>query len=287
MDEALLDGGRNVTSFYKYHGLGNDFVVVERETETFDTDRVRALCDRHRGVGADGVLVVSPASGADAAGTMTLYNRDGTRPEMCGNGIRCVARHLAEQEGKAGADDRLVVETDAGPRTCRIISREDPGWRVEVDMGVASVDRDGFDFEASGRARQFVAADMGNPHAVTFGPAREEVVDAFGALLNSDAIEAFPQGVNVEFVDVRGPAELEVVVYERGVGRTRACGTGACAAAAVSWERAEITPGARTDVHLPGGVLQVRRSDDGTIWMTGPAVAVFEGTVFEGKWMST
>lgn len=287
MDKALLNGGRNVTSFYKYHGLGNDFVVVEQETENFEASRTRALCDRHRGVGADGVLVVSPGSGGDVAGKMTLYNRDGTRPEMCGNGIRCVARHLVEQMGKGEAGDGLIVETDAGRRKCRIVSREEPFWRVEVDMGDASVAESSLEFEAAGRTRRFVAADMGNPHAVTFEPAADEVVDAFGESLNSETVDAFPRGVNVEFVDVRGPAELGVVVFERGVGRTRACGTGACAAAAVSWERGEIEPGERTDVHLPGGVLQVRRSDDGNIWMTGPTVAVFEGTVFEGKWMST
>ena len=147
-------------------------------------------------------------------------------------------------------------------------------------MGEAGVVERGLEFEVDGESRTFCAVDLGNPHAVSFGAVAPAVADAFGRHLNAEEAGAFPEGVNVEFVRQRSATELEVVVYERGVGRTEACGTGACAAAVASWEDGRASSKDEIDVHLPGGVLQIRRAAGGDVWMTGPVVAVFEGEWF-------
>lgn len=268
-----------MTEFFKYHGLGNDFIVVDRDHEGFDVDRVRRMCHRRRGIGADGVLVVSPAEDPEAVAKMTLYNRDGTRPEMCGNGIRCVVRHVVEQGG-VSASGPVVVETDAGLRPCRVVESNETVWRIAVDMGTAEVGEEPIARTADGTRREFYPVDVGNPHAVSFEPVEVSTIDAFGAALN-DTDDAFPEGVNVEFVDVHAPDRLEVVVFERGVGRTRACGTGACAAAAASWSTGRADSDRSVRVELPGGPLEVERDEDQSIWMTGPAAAVFRGQ-FDG-----
>ena len=270
-----------MNDFHKYHGLGNDFVLVESEGAEVDPGWVEAVCDRHRGVGADGVLVVTPPVETESVGRMVLYNRDGTRPEMCGNGIRCVARHLVEQTGREG--DVLPIDTDAGRRACRIVERGDGAWSVSVEMGRAQVEQEAADVTAAGVSRTFWAVDVGNPHAVTFGGATEGVVDAFGEKMNSEAVERFPNGVNVEFVDIVGEAQLRSIVFERGVGRTRACGTGACASAVAAWRSGRISADGPATVELPGGELEIAEADDEMIWMTGPVQAVFAGE-FSPRW---
>jgi diaminopimelate epimerase len=264
-----------MVDFFKYHGLGNDFIVLDRDREEFAVDRVRRLCDRRRGIGADGVLVVSNARESRADAKMTLYNRDGTRPEMCGNGIRCVVRHVVEQ-GRASATAPVIVETDDGLRTCRVTDAGGGAWSVAVDMGTAEVGESAVTRTADGVRREFYPVDVGNPHAVSFGSAADSTVDSFGEELNAGD-EAFPEGVNVEFVDVHAPDRIEVVVYERGVGRTRACGTGACAAAAASRVTGRVDADQSVRVDLPGGPLEIERDETQSIWMTGPARAVFHG----------
>lgn len=263
----------------KYHGTGNDFVVVDAATWSLEEVArfVGALCDRHRGVGADGVLHVERRPDRLAAGLdayMTVINRDGSRPQMCGNGVRCVARYLVEQHGLA---TELVIGSDAGPRACRFFVDDES---VEVDMGVVRSDGD-VECEAAGRRWSFRAVDVGNPHAVVFEPVTDALADAVGAELNAPG-SPFAEGVNVEFV-VAGDGRLDVVVYERGVGRTQACGTGACAVAFAAWD-AGIAGGDEVVVGLPGGDLRIRR-EGGRIWMRGDAEHVFSGSV-SATWMA-
>ena len=262
--------------FSKFHGTGNDFVVVDATNWSIDdvVPLVGRLCDRHRGIGADGVLVVETRREMlpdDAHASMQVVNRDGSRPQMCGNGIRCVARYLVEHKG---LPDELRIVTDAGLRSCRV-ERTGLGWQVDVDMG--NLRHEGFvEWEGEGRTWRFAAINVGNPHAVVFETAPSDVVDRIGHELNTTGIP-FPEGVNVEFVDVTDDGRLDVVVYERGVGRTQACGTGACAVAFAAW-KAQIVTAEEVVVGLPGGDLHIRKDAD-RVWMRGDAVFVFEGAL--------
>lgn len=264
------------TTFFKYHGTGNDFVVVDARTVGFDVEALTpAICDRHRGVGADGVIVVDvdgAPRGFDAR--MTIFNRDGSRPQMCGNGIRCVARHLVEV---LGHERHLRIATDAGERRCEVYVDGDR-WEVDVDMGIPQMTGQAT-VQVAADALALTGVDMGNPHAVTFESRPPGEVDAIGALLNAPQ-SPYPQGVNVEFVTITGDSRLDVVVYERGVGRTQACGTGACAAAVAAWQQERVR-GAEVEVWLPGGPLRIRSVAD-HVWMRGDAEFVMRGELGPG-----
>ncbi|WP_222615339.1 diaminopimelate epimerase [Persicimonas caeni] len=265
---------------FKYHGLGNDFVVV-READAPDVEaHVEALCDRNRGVGADGVLVLSEFE--DAQARMVIFNRDGSRPEMCGNGVRCVVRHLVQVEGFCA--DALTIVSDAGPRPCRVEEQGAGTWQVAVEMGEAKLDAEPAHVDHDGFTAELVKVDMGNPHAVTFQAAPIETIDAIGELLNA-AHPEFPEGVNVEFVEQTGPQAIRVDVYERGVGRTQACGTGACAAAVAAIDAGLCHADAPVEVELPGGVLRIELRD-GVVWMTGPVEYVFCGEITD-DWLTS
>lgn len=267
--------------FGKFHGLGNDFILIRRGDFPDDQRWVEALCDRHHGIGADGILYYEQDTheGAPAI-RMIIHNRDGSRPEMCGNGVRCVARLAAERLDMSGDD--LVVLSDAGPRRCRFPAREPGDWRVTVDMGDAQSKDLPETLTIAARDYRFWSVDMGNPHAVTFHRATLEDVDAIGSTLNSDHA-LYPAGVNVEFVEVLSDDAIEVTVYERGVGRTMACGTGACAAAVAAIEQGHVRDTGPIDVHLPGGVLEIE-VDGARVWMTGPVEHVCDGQVSK-SWM--
>ncbi len=282
-----------VAEFWKYEGTANDFVVVESEHATADLDpaTVAKLCDRHRGIGADGVLLVTPsADGADAR--MVVRNADGSRPEMCGNGLRCVALHVAARRARPSGATVVTVQTDAGDRVCRVelvgsSHDDDPGgegdvggW-VTVDMGRISVGRT---VEVPFRARvvPLVGVDAGNPHAVAFEGLGDDELDALGAELQRSTW--WPQGVNLERVVIQpkppGAARAAGVrVYERGVGRTLACGTGACAVAAAIVARGAARVGEKIVVVLPGGPLEIVIDGEGRASMRGSARRVFAGTV--------
>ena len=252
--------------FWKYHGLGNDFVVVEGPP-LLAPDRAVRLCDRHRGIGADGVLSVLPPRDGGAA-YMHVYNPDGSVAAMCGNGIRCVARHLAETRG---LDGEIVIETDSGPRPCTVHRDASGVGSVTVDMGRARVE--GWqEFEVGAELVRSLRVSMGNPHAVILdGP---ELARA-GTL--GPAIEArVPGGVNVGFGRAAGKL-IDLVVWERGVGLTDACGTGACAAAVAALHEGRLDGTGPVTVRLPGGELEVTVGPDQSVLMKGPAERVFTG----------
>ncbi len=254
--------------FTKYHGLGNDFVVVEGPL--MDAARARRLCDRRRGIGGDGVLTLLPPRTPGAAATMHIYNSDGSVAAMCGNGVRCVARHLAEGRGLEG---ELVIDTDSGPKRCTI-HRGAGGevTAVSVEMGPARLLGEE-EHRVGGEALRAVRVSMGNPHAVLFDAPTRERAAAVGPAIE----RAVPGGVNVGFARA-GANGIDLVVWERGAGLTDACGTGACAAAVAAVSRGAVRPGAPVEVRLPGGALQITVGEDlARVTMRGPAERVFAG----------
>jgi diaminopimelate epimerase len=272
--------------FIKVEGLGNDFVVVDRtalasvEAAERELAALREaaprLCDRHRGIGADGVIVIAPPRSPGAAGTMIVINADGSRPQMCGNGLRCVAAHLARASGQTGP----VVDTDRGPLRCSVSALTELGAVVDVDMGPA--EDLGEVRPAAARGRSFRRVSMGNPHAVAFVDAREDpeaLARALGPAIELDA--AFPDRTNVELARLEHDGSVTLWVWERGVGITAACGTGACATVAAGCLAGALARGVRHRVVLPGGAMEIEapvRAGDG-VRMRGPARVVFEGTI--------
>lgn len=233
-------------------GLGNDFVVLEDDVP--DVDLVRRLCDRRFGVGADGVLHV------DSTPTMRYWNADGSVSEMCGNGLRCVARYAVDR-GWASTGEWITIVTAVGERSALV---EDD----DITVGLGRVVIGG---TLTVGERTYHEASVGNPHAVTL-VADPDLVDVAeeGSLVSADP--AFPDGVNVEFVTVEGPDRLRMRVWERGVGETLACGSGIVAAAAVALGTRPET----ITVAVPGGTARVF-FDDGIGYLVGPAVTVFVG----------
>jgi diaminopimelate epimerase len=268
--------------FTKMHGLGNDFVVIDcRERDWPDWPAlVRRLADRRLGVGCDQVLLVYPSAVADFR--MDIYNADGSRVEMCGNGIRCFAKYLRDR-GQTRAP-ALQVETLAGLIRPRFL-----GELVEVDMGEPIFEGRRIPVAADGPVREqplsangvevsITCVSMGNPHAVLFV---EDVgrfpVESLGSRIETHSF--FPNRVNVEFVEVLSRGEIRMRVWERGSGVTMACGTGASAAAVASAWTGRTEREVR--VLLDGGTLEIRWDEaTGHVFMTGPAVTVFEGVYF-------
>ena len=279
--------------FAKYHGLGNDFVVVdlrdasaERAAAWQSPDLVRRVCDRQFGVGADGVLAILPAETADAR--MRVLNADGSEAEMCGNGIRCVVKELHDRGGIA--KDELSIETGAGRLVCEI---SDSG--VTVSMGAPRLLRGEIPMvgpigercveqaiEVPGEpTRTITCVSMGNPHAVTFVRSLEEarkLAHAVGPQIERHPW--FPQRTNAEFAYVRGRNTIDLVVWERGVGVTLACGTGACATVVAAVLTGQCDEGPAVGVNLPGGHLSIRVIPGfSNVKMHGPAAHVFDGEV--------
>jgi diaminopimelate epimerase len=263
--------------FKKMHGLGNCFVLFDdRDGElgaAVDPARLaRAVCDRNFGIGADGILLVQSATDADFR--MQIINEDGSEAEMCGNGIRCFARHLVDE----GITERreLAIDTGAGVMHTRVLEQ----GLVEVDMGqpeLASADvvADGeapLRVEEAGRRFTFVS--MGNPHVIAFVEDYDFDWRAEGARVEQG--RAFPNRTNVEYVRVVSPTEAEMKVWERGCGETMACGTGACAVAVAGALEQRLAREPVT-IHLPGGDLRIHWNDRDRVIMTGPTVEVCRG----------
>jgi diaminopimelate epimerase len=258
---------------FKYEGLGNDFVLLDRRRTGNDisAETARALCNRRRGVGADGVLVLLPSPLAQAR--MVVHNADGSLAEMCGNGLRCVVKHLLDAEP---GSETVEIETGAGVLASRAFRRDGEVEEVEVELGPARIlfrDRHvpGLSFPAT-------AISMGNPHLVLLG-APPEVVREHGPRL--EHLPEFPERTNVEAVS-RSTEGLRVDVWERGAGLTDACGTGAAAAVVAAVLSDWIRPEAFVTARLPGGLLAVRVSADLLrTTLRGPARFVFSADLPE------
>ena len=264
--------------FTKMHGLGNDYVYIDcfqpkvaaliAQTDLYQL--ARRISDRHRGVGSDGLVLIMPSEVADLR--MRMFNADGSEAQMCGNAARCVGRYAFER-GICGS--LMTLETLAGIR--QIAIHTDIRNRVEqviVDMGVPVVESHRSFWQRSDR--DYVAVDMGNPHAVLFVRTSVDEVPVQTLGPQWEHHPDFPQGTNVEFVQLYNHNELYMRVWERGTGETQACGTGACAAAVA----AMLTRHAANEltVHLPGGDLRVRRDEQsGKLYLIGPAEEVFNG----------
>lgn len=257
--------------FWKMHGCGNDFVVVDgRKQSGVDWSKAAPrLLDRRFGVGADQLLVIERAQGADAR--MNIFEQTGLASEMCGNGIRCVAWFLSEELGRRG---EIRIDTPAGLKVVHVESRE----RIRVDMGPPDFRSDlwGTPTRIEETTFDLYALSMGNPHAVAFVKDEENLawVTTLGPLLEDHPL--FERKTNVEFVFVEGPGSIRVRVWERGAGETMACGTGACASAVASIKLGKVQ--SPVTVHFRGGDLQIEWKEGSTVWMTGPAALVYQGS---------
>jgi diaminopimelate epimerase len=259
--------------FVKYHGLGNDFIVVDTDMPgAWTSKQALKLCDRHFSIGADGLLLVGPGNQGSRA-SMRVLNADGSEPEMCGNGLRCVALHLALADDTS--QTTFKVDTGAGALACAV-ERDGPAATVRIAMGRATL-AEPLAFEAEGRAFLFERVSTGNPHAIVFdaNDVDEVLVDRVAPRVSA----AIPRGSNVEFVEQLGPEHLRVIVWERGVGRTLACGTGAVATAAAAAVRGIVPFERPVTVELPGGPLTIEVAKSLETHLSGPAIRVFFGEV--------
>ena len=270
---------------FKYHGLGNDFVVLDRRQTGVDIDAElsRWLCDRRRGIGADGVLALLPSAAGLAR--MVVHNADGSIAEMCGNGLRCAVKYLVDHSGTR--PERLLVETGAGVLSCVPGYGEGGVTEVDVSMGPARLVAPNLPSGATGQpflnaplpghpGLRGSAVSMGNPHLVLLDRPLEEA-EHLGPPLERHP--SFPDRTNVEFVRV-DPDGLTVVVWERGCGLTQACGTGACATATAAVLSRRLPADTWLRVTLPGGDLRIRvPSDLSDIRLRGPVAFVFEAVV--------
>ncbi len=270
--------------FTKMHGCGNDFVVLDLISQRFVLkDRhVRKLADRHFGIGCDQLLVVEPPGRPDVDFRYRIFNADGSEVEQCGNGARCFARYV--RDNRLTGKDTLRVETKAGIIELHITRNK----QVRVNMGTPILAPGEIPFVASGRATQYAlevdgqnyeigAVSMGNPHAVLLvDNVQTAPVVTLGAKI--EVHNYFPQRVNVGFMQVLSPHEINLRVFERGVGETLACGTGACAAVVSGQLRGLLAQ--EVQVNLPGGSLQIEwRGEGQPVMMTGPATTVFDGQI--------
>lgn len=287
--------------FLKAHGTGNTFIVLPDWEDELDVQRplVRALCDARTGLGADGVLrIVAPRDAAEADVFMDYRNADGTIAEMCGNGVRVVAKHVVDH-GLAGPDGgRLLVDTRAGVRPVTVsLGNEGRVRDVTVDMGAPRLevgevpfdcDRDravGEPIEVDGRTIELTAVSMGNPHAVVLvDDVARAPVRQLGPALETHA--RFPKRTNVEFVQLTGAGTARVRVWERGVGETAACGSGACAVLVALRELGQAD--GHVTLTFPGGDLEVRYEPEvaGSVHLSGPAVEVASG-VLDPAWLAS
>jgi diaminopimelate epimerase len=289
-------------SFVKAEGTGNDFVVVDLRAAVSaaaaraiqDPAVVRAVCDRHFGVGADGVLAILPSAAGDAR--MRVLNADGSEAEMCGNGLRCVAKVLYESD-PALRRATLNIETGAGVLACTMDVASGAVQNVAEEMGRPRLTRSEIPLSPPGDGRalrepitarerefRFTAVSMGNPHAVIFVDGTDDLrslAETYGPTL--EVADRFPRRTNVEFARVRG-REVDLVVWERGSGLTLACGTGACATVVAACLEGRLAPGAETPVHLPGGTLSITvAADYAGVRLRGPARVVFSGTLDDAQ----
>lgn len=266
------------------HGLGNDFVVIDRVTHhlRLKPEQVKYIADRRFGIGCDQLLIVEAPVSPQVDFFCHIFNADGGEASQCGNGMRCIAKYVYDA-GLTFKKD-ITIETIAG--VVEAIFREDS--RVSVNMGqpklhpakipfLADIPKKHYALEMNGSPLVFIPLSMGNPHAVIeVENLTKAPVDKIGGLLNKD--KRFPKGVNVEFVEIIDSHHIRLRVFERGVGETMACGTGACAAVVAGRLNEKLDAAVR--VELPGGELDIEWAGEGSpVWMTGPAVTVYKGQI--------
>jgi diaminopimelate epimerase len=290
--QQKMGSGKNIT-FMKYQGLGNDFILVDNRQSSepvITPDQAVKLCDRNFGIGGDGVIFALPAVG-ETDFTMRIYNSDGSEPEMCGNGIRCLARFVADVDGQSSG--KYKIHTLAGLIQPELLS----DGQVCVDMGEPILEGPKVPttlaptqgstvveqaLEVDGRKWAMTCVSMGNPHAITYSvdgqPIKVDDLDIFAIGPKFEKNAVFPAKTNTEFVEILNKHHVRMVVWERGAGRTLACGTGACATVVAGVLEGKIDR--KCQVDLPGGPLHIEwRESDNHIYMTGPAELAFAGSV--------
>jgi len=274
--------------FWKYHGIGNDFILINgmNADVEIDSERCKLMCDRNYGIGADGVVFLLPGERTDVS--MRIINADGSEAEMCGNGIRCLAKHA--YDFKIVNKEEMTVSTLAGVKTAKVFLDGGKVTTVMVDMGAPvldgrsiPIDYDGEfvdqPFAAEGFNIRGTAVSMGNPHFVTFADLSGKEMEKLGPILEKHPF--FPRRTNVEFCSVKD-GNLHIKVYERGAQWTLACGTGACASATAAALNGIVPFGEPVDVRLPGGWLKITVDEDlGHVYMEGPAALVYQGDIVD------
>ena len=271
--------------FSKMHGLGNDFMVIDAVTQKVEltAGQIAALADRHTGIGFDQLLMVAPPSNADADFWYRIYNQDGSEAEQCGNGARCISVFVRREQ--LASREELIWQTNTGTIRTRCLKDG-----VEVDMGPPSTESStvpysvgeqdsgyGFEVDVEGTTYRVHPVSMGNPHGVLFvDNVQNAPVEQVGKALTRH--ERFPEGANIGFCQVIDRNFVRLRVWERGVGETRACGSGACAAAVAGQLTGSLDE--RVKVSLPGGKLRIRwPGTDAAVKMAGPAAHVFDGVL--------
>jgi diaminopimelate epimerase len=276
-------------NFTKMQGLGNDFVLIDARKEKLEgialAELAVEICDRHFGVGADGLLIVWPSDKANIR--MQIFNPDGSEPQMCGNGIRCFAKYIYETS--AEKKDVISVETRAGVLIPAVIKDKDKIAAIEVDMGEPRLKASQIPLliaeqekvielaiNLESKTYRATCVSMGNPHCVIFVKDFSEI-DLYKDGPQIETLKIFPENTNVEFAHIVNRQAIEVKVWERGAGETLACGTGACAVVVAA--SLNGLADRKTTIHLPGGELEIEwQADDNHVIMRGPAEQVFAGS---------
>lgn len=275
--------------FTKMHGLGNDYVYIDSINQTIENESSLAkfVSNRHFGIGSDGLILICKSDIADFQ--MRMFNSDGSEAEMCGNGIRCVGKFVYDK----GLTDKTTVkiETLAGIKTLVLNTKDGKVETARVDMGEPILEAEkipviskeqpvkNLELEAENKKFKFTCVSMGNPHAITIVENTKEFdVEKYGKILEVD--KAFPKKANIEFAQIIDKENIKIRVWERGAGETLACGTGACATA-VACNLNGLT-GRKVNIELLGGTLNIEWNEkDNHVYMTGPAVTVFDGELYE------
>lgn len=275
--------------FTKMHGLGNDYVYIDAINQKIQNELKLAqfVSNRHFEIGSDGLILICESKVADFK--MRMFNSDGSEAEMCGNGIRCVGKFVYDKGFTSKTT--VTIETLAGIKTLKLNIKDKKVETVRVDMGEPILEADkipviskeepvkNLELEAENRKFKFTCVSMGNPHAITIVENTKEFeVERYGKILEVD--KAFPKKANIEFAQVIDKENIKMRVWERGAGETLACGTGACATA-VACNLLNLT-GRKVNIELLGGILNIEwNENDNHIYMTGPAVTVFDGELYK------
>ncbi|WP_162985786.1 diaminopimelate epimerase [Virgibacillus sp. Bac330] len=275
--------------FIKMHGLGNNYIYLDFFQHTIAEEKLselaKTISDVHTGIGSDGLIIIHPSEVADVG--MRIFNKDGSEGQSCGNGLRCTAKYAYEQG--IVAEKQFQIETKANKVVAEVQVINGKVDHVTINMGKPYLKRELIPmqgepktkviaerFEIQGEVLELTALSMGNPHAVFIvEQVSKKQVSQLGPLVEKDP--RFPQGVNVEFIEILSPNEINFSVWERGSGITQACGTGACAAVVAGILNDRLERNESVKVHLPGGDLDITWDNDGDVWMTGGAELIATG----------